>query len=160
MHLLNRHAGCAQALQKVDPDKIIRRIAPVAAARPANRTEQSYPLIIAQRMDTQSGMLGNFLNCEFFFHISSIQVRARSKSRKNTGNPEINAQISKDSPLLRPRVAVPMHYTFTAGPLGDRLFLRYTGTAAQFAEEMARRVPATAVHILNPGEPLQIPSLS
>ena len=61
--------------------------------------------------------------------------------------------------LLRPRVAVPMHYTFTAGALRDRLLLKYTGTAAQFANEMAQRVPATAVRILEPGEPLKIPSL-
>ena len=62
--------------------------------------------------------------------------------------------------LLLSRVAVTMHYTFTADALRDRLLLKYTGTAAQFAKEMAQRVPATTVHILKPGEPLEIPSLA
>ncbi len=56
----------------------------------------------------------------------------------------------------RPRVAVPMHYAFTAGPVRDRLLLRYTGTAAAFAREAAAWAPDTTVRILAPGEPLRI----
>jgi len=58
--------------------------------------------------------------------------------------------------VLRPRVAVPMHYAFTAGPVRDRLLLRYTGTAAAFAREAAAWAPDTTVRILAPGEPLHI----
>jgi L-ascorbate metabolism protein UlaG (beta-lactamase superfamily) len=58
--------------------------------------------------------------------------------------------------LLRPRFAVPMHYTFTAGPLRDRLLLKYTGTSGQFVQEMARRETTTEVHVLEPGQPLHI----
>jgi L-ascorbate metabolism protein UlaG (beta-lactamase superfamily) len=57
---------------------------------------------------------------------------------------------------LQARVAVPIHYTFTGGPEVDQHFLKYTGTAQEFAEECARESPATEVHILAPGEPLQI----
>jgi L-ascorbate metabolism protein UlaG (beta-lactamase superfamily) len=57
---------------------------------------------------------------------------------------------------LQARVAVPIHYTFTGGPEVDQHFLKYTGTAQEFAEQCARVSPATEVHILAPGEPLQI----
>ena len=30
--------------------------------------------------------------------------------------------------VLRPRLAVPIHYAFTAGPVRDRLLLKYDGT--------------------------------
>lgn len=58
--------------------------------------------------------------------------------------------------ILRPRVAVPIHYAFTAGPIRDRLLLKYTGTADEFVREAARRAPETTVRILPPGEPLAI----
>jgi L-ascorbate metabolism protein UlaG (beta-lactamase superfamily) len=57
---------------------------------------------------------------------------------------------------LRPRVAVPIHYAFTGGPIHDRLLLKYTGTAEEFAREAARRAPETTVRILAPGEPLAV----
>jgi L-ascorbate metabolism protein UlaG (beta-lactamase superfamily) len=58
--------------------------------------------------------------------------------------------------LLRPRVAVPIHYAFTGGPIHDRLVLKYTGTAEEFARQAARRAPGTTVRILAPGEPLLV----
>jgi L-ascorbate metabolism protein UlaG (beta-lactamase superfamily) len=58
--------------------------------------------------------------------------------------------------LLRPRLAVPIHYAFTGGPIQDRLVLKYTGTADEFAREAARRAPGTQVRILPPGEPLTV----
>jgi hypothetical protein len=53
-------------------------------------------------------------------------------------------------------VAVPIHYAFTGGPIQDRLVLKYTGTAEEFAREAAQRAPGTSVRILPPGEPLVI----
>jgi L-ascorbate metabolism protein UlaG (beta-lactamase superfamily) len=53
---------------------------------------------------------------------------------------------------LQARVAVPIHYTSTGGPEVDQHFLKYTGTAQEFAEQCARVSPATEVHILAPGE--------
>ena len=40
--------------------------------------------------------------------------------------------------ILRPRLAVPIHYCFTAGPLRDRLLLKYDGTPEEFVRETAR----------------------
>jgi L-ascorbate metabolism protein UlaG (beta-lactamase superfamily) len=56
--------------------------------------------------------------------------------------------------VLRPAVAVPIHYAFTAGPIRDRLFLRYDGTPERFQDAATRRAPATTVRVLPPGQPL------
>jgi L-ascorbate metabolism protein UlaG (beta-lactamase superfamily) len=56
--------------------------------------------------------------------------------------------------VLRPKVAVPIHYAFTAGPLRDRLLLKYDGTPERFRNAAARHAPATTVRILAPGQPL------
>ncbi|NUS45108.1 MAG: MBL fold metallo-hydrolase [Mycobacteriaceae bacterium] len=56
--------------------------------------------------------------------------------------------------VLRPAIAVPIHYAFTAGRWGDRLFLSYNGTPDRFARAVPRFAPDTAVHVLAPGEPL------
>jgi L-ascorbate metabolism protein UlaG (beta-lactamase superfamily) len=62
--------------------------------------------------------------------------------------------------VLRPRVAVPIHYTFTAGPEGDRNLLRYDGTPERFVTAMRSEAPATRVAVLAPGEPLAMPDVS
>lgn len=59
---------------------------------------------------------------------------------------------------LHARVRIPIHYSFTGGPEADRVLLKYSGTAEEFAKETARVSPATQVHILSPGEPLTIHS--
>jgi L-ascorbate metabolism protein UlaG (beta-lactamase superfamily) len=58
--------------------------------------------------------------------------------------------------VLRPRVAVPTHYAFTAGPLRDRLLLKYDGTPQRFERAAAQHAPATQVKILAPGQPLTL----
>ena len=58
--------------------------------------------------------------------------------------------------MLRPRVAVPIHYAYTAGPVRDRLLLRYNGTPERFAAALGPAAPATQPRILQPGEPLTI----
>jgi L-ascorbate metabolism protein UlaG (beta-lactamase superfamily) len=58
--------------------------------------------------------------------------------------------------VLRPRVAVPIHYAFTAGPMRDRLFLKYDGTPERFQRAVASHAPATQVRVLPPGEPLTL----
>lgn len=58
--------------------------------------------------------------------------------------------------VLRPRVAVPIHYAFTAGPLADRLLLKYDGTPERFEHAVARYAPDTTVRVLGPGEPLAL----
>lgn len=58
--------------------------------------------------------------------------------------------------VLRPRVAVPIHYAFTAGPVRDRLLLKYDGTPGRFAAAVARNAPDTTVRVLDPGQPLTL----
>jgi L-ascorbate metabolism protein UlaG (beta-lactamase superfamily) len=58
--------------------------------------------------------------------------------------------------ILHPRVAVPTHYAFTAGPVRDRLFLSYDGTPERFERSAAQHAPETEVRILAPGDPLDL----
>ena len=58
--------------------------------------------------------------------------------------------------MLRPRVAVPIHYAYTAGRLRDRLLLRYDGTPERFAAALRAAAPTTQARILEPGEPLTV----
>jgi len=62
--------------------------------------------------------------------------------------------------VLRPRVAVPIHYAYTAGPLRDRLLLKYNGTPERFAAALGAAAPATQARILEPGQPLTVDSAS
>jgi L-ascorbate metabolism protein UlaG (beta-lactamase superfamily) len=58
--------------------------------------------------------------------------------------------------ILRPRIAIPIHYAFHGSKLGDRFLLKYDGTAEEFAQVTAQRAPGTEVHILPPGQPFSI----
>jgi L-ascorbate metabolism protein UlaG (beta-lactamase superfamily) len=57
---------------------------------------------------------------------------------------------------LRPRLAVPIHYAFTAGPLRDRLLLKTDGRPEVFVDAAADAAPDTDVRVLEPGEPLAL----
>lgn len=62
--------------------------------------------------------------------------------------------------ILQPRYAVPIHYSFTGGPIVDTLFLKYAGKpfelTQQFQQATAKLAPATSVRVLPPGEALVI----
>lgn len=57
---------------------------------------------------------------------------------------------------LRPRLAVPIHYAFTAGPIRERLLLKLDRRPSVFVDAAADRAPDTEVHVLDPGEPLSV----
>jgi L-ascorbate metabolism protein UlaG (beta-lactamase superfamily) len=59
--------------------------------------------------------------------------------------------------VLQARFAVPIHYRYTAGPIRDRLLLKYDGTPERFAAALASAAPAVQAQILEPGEPLTFP---
>ena len=46
--------------------------------------------------------------------------------------------------VLRPKVAVPIHFAFTAGPVRDRLFLKYDGTPERFQAPLPATPPRPA----------------
>ena len=50
--------------------------------------------------------------------------------------------------ILHPRVVVPIHYRYTAGPVRDRLLLKYHGTPEEFTQAVATEAPETAVRTL------------
>jgi L-ascorbate metabolism protein UlaG (beta-lactamase superfamily) len=66
------------------------------------------------------------------------------------------AQAAELTAALRPRLAVPIHYAFTAGPLRERLLLRMDGRPAPYVDATAELAPDTAVHVLDPGRPLAL----
>jgi L-ascorbate metabolism protein UlaG (beta-lactamase superfamily) len=75
--------------------------------------------------------------------------------------PLLNRQIVMDAQqaadltaVLRPRLAVPIHYAYAAGPVRERLLLRLDRRTAPFVDAVADRAPDTAVHVLDPGTPL------
>jgi L-ascorbate metabolism protein UlaG (beta-lactamase superfamily) len=68
-------------------------------------------------------------------------------------NPEQAAELCA---VLRPKVAVPIHYAFTAGRLRDALFLKHDGTPERFQQAATRTAPATTIRILAPGQPLEL----
>ncbi|MFC9434579.1 MBL fold metallo-hydrolase [Nocardia sp. NPDC057030] len=57
---------------------------------------------------------------------------------------------------LRPRLAVPIHYAFTSGPLGDRVMTKATRDPGRYRDAAADLAPDTTVHILPPGRSLPL----
>ncbi len=66
------------------------------------------------------------------------------------------AQAAELTAALHPRLAVPMHYAFTGGPVLDRLLLKVDRRAALYTDAAADLAPGTTVHVLDPGHPLNI----
>ena len=62
--------------------------------------------------------------------------------------------------ILNPRYAVPIHYAYTGGPIGDRLLVKHDdGTPETFVQAAAELATGTTTCILVPGEPLMIRAL-
>jgi L-ascorbate metabolism protein UlaG (beta-lactamase superfamily) len=78
--------------------------------------------------------------------------------------PMFNHQVVMDAAeaadltrVLRPRLAVPIHYAYTSGPVRDRLLLKHERNRPDiYQDATADAAPGTAVHILAPGEPLPL----
>lgn len=84
--------------------------------------------------------------------VNGLMVRP-AFNRRVVMNAEQAAELAA---VLRPRVAVPIHYAYTAGPVRDRLLLKYDGTPQRFAAAMAAAAPDTDVHVLATGRPLEV----
>jgi L-ascorbate metabolism protein UlaG (beta-lactamase superfamily) len=64
----------------------------------------------------------------------------------------MNAAEAADlTSVLHPRLAVPIHYAFTSGPIGDRLFLKLQRRPELYRDATADAAPDTTVEILRPG---------
>lgn len=82
--------------------------------------------------------------------INGLQIRP-AFNRRVVMNAEHAGELCS---VLHPRLAVPTHYCFTAGPMRDRLFLKYDGTPERFERAVAQHAPETIPRVLRPGEPL------
>jgi len=58
--------------------------------------------------------------------------------------------------ILKPKIAIPIHYAFTGGKIRDWLLLKYRGTAQEFAQSVQKNAPYTQVKILEPGQLFEI----
>ena len=58
--------------------------------------------------------------------------------------------------VLRPDVAIPHHYAFTSGRLGDQMITETDSEPLHFAEAVARLAPDTMVRVVLPGVPVTI----
>lgn len=78
--------------------------------------------------------------------------------------PALNRQVVMDATeaadltrALRPRLAVPIHYAFSSGPLGDRIMTKAERNRPDlYRDAAADLAPNTTVHILETGSPLTI----
>jgi len=90
--------------------------------------------------------------------INGLQLRALG-NQQVVMNPQDAAELCR---LIHPRYAVPIHYTFTGGPIKDAQTLQYAGTPEEvlraFQQAVVECAPETAVRILAPGEPLRVPA--
>jgi L-ascorbate metabolism protein UlaG (beta-lactamase superfamily) len=77
-------------------------------------------------------------------------------NRKVVMDPQEAAELCG---ILRPRYAVPIHYAYTGGPIGDFFLVKHDGTAQAFAQAAAHLAPGAIVRTLAPGEPLTISTL-
>jgi L-ascorbate metabolism protein UlaG (beta-lactamase superfamily) len=62
--------------------------------------------------------------------------------------------------ILKPRVAVPIHYAFLGGPIFDRFLLGYdrrTGTPEAFTRLAHEKAPLTRVQVLPTGTVYELP---
>jgi L-ascorbate metabolism protein UlaG (beta-lactamase superfamily) len=58
--------------------------------------------------------------------------------------------------VLKPRIAIPIHYAFTGGYIRDKILLKYNGTAEEFVTEVKKKAPLTESHILETGYPFVV----
>jgi L-ascorbate metabolism protein UlaG (beta-lactamase superfamily) len=58
---------------------------------------------------------------------------------------------------LRPTVAVPHHYAFHSGRLGDRMITRADQDPRHYADAVARLAPGVDVRLVLPGTPVTVP---
>lgn len=85
--------------------------------------------------------------------VNGLHIRM-ARNKQVVMNAEEAAELTA---TLRPKLAIPQHYAFTAGTVGDMLFLGSDKDPGLFVEAVNRLVPDVPVKVISPGEPLTIP---
>lgn len=86
--------------------------------------------------------------------VNGLQLRM-ARNTQVVMNAEEAAELIS---VLRPKLAIPQHYAFTAGPIGDRLILRSDKDPTLFVDAASRLVPDVPVTVITPGERLIVPA--
>jgi L-ascorbate metabolism protein UlaG (beta-lactamase superfamily) len=84
--------------------------------------------------------------------VNGLTIRLAG-NKQVTMNAEEAAELAS---VLQPKLAVPHHYAFTGGPVGDRLFLKMDKNPAHFVEALGRLVPDVPTRVISPGEPVTV----
>jgi L-ascorbate metabolism protein UlaG (beta-lactamase superfamily) len=85
--------------------------------------------------------------------INGLRVRPML-GRQIVMDAEQAADLTK---VLRPRLAVPIHYAYTAGPVRDRLLLKLDRDRPDlYVQAATDAAPDTDVRVLDPGEPMTL----
>ena len=88
--------------------------------------------------------------------VNGLQIRMAG-NKQVVMNAEEAAELTA---VLRPRLAVPQHYAFTGGTVGDMLFLKSDKDPSLFVEAARRLAPDIPVKVISPGEPLAVAPLT
>ncbi|GAA3927629.1 MBL fold metallo-hydrolase [Microbacterium soli] len=84
--------------------------------------------------------------------INGLTIRT-ARNRQVVMNADEAAELAA---ALHPKLVVPQHYAYTAGPIGDRLILRSDKDPALFANAMRQLAPTVPVAIIDTGSPLHV----
>ena len=84
--------------------------------------------------------------------VNGLTIRMAG-NKQVTMNAEEAAELAS---VLRPKLALPHHYAFTGGPVGDRLILKMDKNPGHFVEALRRLVPDVPAKVVSPGEPVEI----
>lgn len=84
--------------------------------------------------------------------VNGLRIRPMF-NRQVVMDPQEAAELCR---ILHPHYAVPIHYAYTGGPIGDHLLEKHEGTPEAFVQAAAKLAPETITRILAPGEPLTI----
>ncbi|HEY0934590.1 MAG TPA: MBL fold metallo-hydrolase [Trebonia sp.] len=84
--------------------------------------------------------------------VNGLTIRMAG-NKQVTMNAEEAAELAS---VLRPKLALPHHYAFTGGPVGDRLILKLDKNPGHFVAALRRLVPDVPVKVVSPGEPVSV----
>jgi L-ascorbate metabolism protein UlaG (beta-lactamase superfamily) len=92
-------------------------------------------------------------------HISVALLPTNGLQILPAGNMQVvmnAAEAARLTAILMPELAIPHHYAFTSGWLGNRLITKSDTNPHHFRDAAAQLAPATAVHIVDPGTRVEL----
>jgi L-ascorbate metabolism protein UlaG (beta-lactamase superfamily) len=84
--------------------------------------------------------------------VNGLQIRPQF-NKQVVMNADEAAELTA---ALQPGLAIPHHYAFTGGPLGDRLMTKADRDPEHFVQAARRLAPGIPVQVISPGEPATV----